>query len=107
MKRAAGRKPAEASERPPAVRRSWKLEDAKARFSEVVRLALTEGPQRVTRRGRDAVIVSAEIRPEADDWVDQLRGADAAYPDLDSILEKRDRRDRPGLFEPPPKRVRR
>jgi antitoxin Phd len=38
---------------------SWKLEDAKARFSEVVRLARTEGPQRVTVRGKDAVVVVA------------------------------------------------
>lgn len=37
----------------------WKLEDAKARFSEVVRRARTEGPQRVTCRGRDAVVVIA------------------------------------------------
>ena len=36
---------------------TWKLEDAKNRFSEVVRLALAEGPQRVTRSGRDAVVV--------------------------------------------------
>jgi len=41
--------------------RGWKLEDAKARFSEVVRRAQSEGPQRVTVRGRDAVVVvSAE-----------------------------------------------
>ena len=37
--------------------RPWKLEDAKARFSEVVRLAQSQGPQRVTVRGRDAVVV--------------------------------------------------
>lgn len=36
---------------------SWKLEDAKARFSEVVRKAQTEGVQRVTVRGREAVAV--------------------------------------------------
>ncbi len=35
----------------------WKLEDAKARFSEVVRLAREHGPQRVTVRGEDAVVV--------------------------------------------------
>ncbi len=41
--------------------RTWKLEDAKNRFSEVVRMALSHGPQRVTRNGRDAVVVvSAE-----------------------------------------------
>ncbi|ACP21753.1 conserved hypothetical protein (plasmid) [Sinorhizobium fredii NGR234] len=39
----------------------WKLEDAKARFSEVVRHAREDGPQRVTVRGRDAVVImSAE-----------------------------------------------
>jgi antitoxin Phd len=37
----------------------WKLEDAKARFSEVVRRARTEGPQRVSVRGKDAVVVIA------------------------------------------------
>jgi antitoxin Phd len=36
---------------------AWKLEDAKARFSEVVRRARSEGPQRVTVHGRDAVVV--------------------------------------------------
>lgn len=35
----------------------WKLEDAKARFSEVVRSARQSGPQRVTVRGQDAVVV--------------------------------------------------
>jgi len=35
----------------------WKLEDAKARFSEVVRKAQTEGVQRVTVRGKEAVAV--------------------------------------------------
>jgi prevent-host-death family protein len=38
---------------------TWKLEDAKARFSEVVRRARSEGPQRVTVRGRVAVVVIA------------------------------------------------
>lgn len=40
-----------------AKHQTWKLEDAKARFSEVVRLARSEGPQRVTVRGRDSVVV--------------------------------------------------
>lgn len=35
----------------------WKLEDAKARFSEVVRRARSEGPQHVTVRGQDSVVV--------------------------------------------------
>ena len=36
---------------------TWKLEDAKNRFSEVVRRALEHEPQLVTRHGRDAVVV--------------------------------------------------
>lgn len=36
---------------------TWKLEDAKVRFSELVRRARSEGPQRVTERGKDAVVV--------------------------------------------------
>ncbi len=43
--------------RTPNAAGGWKLEDAKARFSEVVRLARSEGPQRVTVRGKDAVVV--------------------------------------------------
>jgi prevent-host-death family protein len=35
----------------------WKLEDAKARLSEVVRRASTAGPQLVTVRGREAAVV--------------------------------------------------
>lgn len=36
---------------------SWPLQDAKARFSELVRHARSEGPQHVTLHGRDAVVV--------------------------------------------------
>lgn len=37
---------------------SWKLQDAKARFSEFLEQALTEGPQVVTRRGiQEAVLI--------------------------------------------------
>src|SRR5438128_10497321 len=39
----------------------WRLQDAKARFSELVRRVRSEGPQRVTVHGRDEVVViSAE-----------------------------------------------
>jgi prevent-host-death family protein len=49
--------------------KTWKLEDAKNGFSEVVRRALAHQPQKVTRGGRDAVIVIA-----ADDYA-RLTGA--------------------------------
>jgi prevent-host-death family protein len=37
----------------------WRLQDAKARFSELVRRVRSEGPQRVTVHGRDEVVVIA------------------------------------------------
>ena len=38
---------------------AWKLQDAKNRFSAVVAAAVAGEPQRVTRRGRPAVVVVA------------------------------------------------
>lgn len=41
----------------------WRLQDAKAQFSELVRRAKQKGPQRVTVHGKDAVVVV-----DADEW---------------------------------------
>lgn len=38
---------------------TWQLQEAKSRFSEVIDLTLSEGPQLVTRRGQDAVVILA------------------------------------------------
>ena len=38
-------------------RPSWQLQTAKARFSELFRRARAEGPQYVTRQGKEAVVV--------------------------------------------------
>ena len=35
----------------------WQLQEAKNRFSEVVNKALEEGPQVVTRRGEEVVVI--------------------------------------------------
>lgn len=40
-------------------RSTWPLQDAKARFSELVRRARSEGPQHVTVHGREEVVVIA------------------------------------------------
>ena len=37
----------------------WALQDAKGKFSELVDCALTKGPQLVTRRGKETVVVVA------------------------------------------------
>ena len=36
---------------------SWQVQEAKQRFSELVERAVTEGPQVVTKHGREAVVV--------------------------------------------------
>ncbi len=50
---------ASSGERGPAPLPAWRLEVAKAKFSELVRRARSEGPQRVTYRGADAVVILA------------------------------------------------
>ncbi len=39
---------------------TWQLQDAKNRFSEMFNKALSAGPQRITRRGKEAVILISE-----------------------------------------------
>ncbi len=36
---------------------TWQVQSAKARFSEVFRLARTVGPQLITRQGKDGVVM--------------------------------------------------
>lgn len=69
----------------------WQLADAKNRFSELVSLALTEGPQRVKRRN-DAVVVVADAEYE------RLTGNKPGFkhfllhgPDLTGLEFERDR----------------
>lgn len=73
------------------VSNRWRLQDVKARLSEVLREARTNGPQHVTVRGRDAVVIvdAAEFarlrRPvNGRDIVDALRAA----PSLDLEFER-------------------
>ena len=39
------------------MQHTWALQDAKNRFSELVEQALHDGPQMVTRRGKETVVV--------------------------------------------------
>jgi antitoxin Phd len=76
----------EQSDARPAASGSWKLQDAKAHFSEVVRAAQTKGPQRVTVRGKAAaIVISAE---------EYARLAPlAAEPSLHALLSRSPLRD--------------
>ena len=85
----------QSSKRPRAAKRSapahrslpvWKLQDAKAHFSQVVREAREQGPQRVTLHGKDAVVILS-----AEDYA-RLAPA-AAQPSLHALLSRSPLRD--------------
>ena len=68
----------------------WLLQDAKARFSELVRRVRSEGPQHVTVHGRDeVVVVSAEEfrRLKGELSGDALIAAMQASPSLEIDIE--------------------
>ncbi len=72
--------------------RVWPLQEAKAKFSELVRLVETEGPQVVTVHGRPAVKVILAEQDKANDPT--LTGADLvkalmAGPPIDFELPPR------------------
>jgi antitoxin Phd len=58
--------------------KAWPVQDAKARFSELLDACLRDGPQLVTRRGTDAAVLVP-----ADQW---RRVAGAAKPTLKELL---------------------
>jgi antitoxin Phd len=55
----------------------WQLQQAKARFSELVQKAIDDGPQTVTRHGKEAVVVLS---------VEQYRKLEARRPGLLEVL---------------------
>ncbi len=57
---------------------SWQVQDAKARFSELLETALKKGPQVVTRRG-----VEAAVLVPIEEWNRLQR---SARPDLKELL---------------------
>ncbi len=70
---------------------SWKLADAKNRFSEVVRLALSGEPQRVERRDDAVIIIDADeferLKGKRPDFIQYLSDG----PDLSELDLERDR----------------
>jgi prevent-host-death family protein len=70
----------------------WSLQDAKARFSELVRRVRSEGPQHVTVHGRDEIVVVAAEefrRLEGDRTGAALIAAQRESPYRDIELEPR------------------
>ncbi len=56
---------------------SWQVQEAKQRFSELVRRTLEEGPQVVTRHGEEVVVVVA---------ADEYRRSQNARPSFKEFL---------------------
>ena len=72
---------------------AWQLQEAKQRFSEVVRQALEDGPQVVTRHVRDAVVVlSVEAYRSLEGTGGGFKEYLRATPDLGRLRIHRDRR---------------
>jgi prevent-host-death family protein len=77
---------------------TWPVQDAKARFSELLDRCLTDGPQMVTKRGTQAAVLIP-----VDEW---HRLQAAARPSLkDLLLTKEARTD--ALVVPPRGKARR
>jgi prevent-host-death family protein len=55
----------------------WQLQDAKQRFSELVRTAQADGPQVVTRHGRDVAVLMD---------IDDYRRVTVPAPDFKDFL---------------------
>jgi prevent-host-death family protein len=76
--------------------KKWSVAEAKAKFSEVIDLAQSQGPQTVTRNGRTAVVIVA-----AEEWERKgkrrgnLAEFFAASPLRGSQLNVRRLKDRP------------
>ncbi|MGH3090673.1 MAG: type II toxin-antitoxin system prevent-host-death family antitoxin [Rubrobacteraceae bacterium] len=73
---------------------SWQLQEAKQRFSELVRRTLEEGPQTVTRRGKEVVVVvpAEEWRRKNEEKMDfkefLMSAPDLSVLDLERSKEK-------------------
>jgi len=68
---------------------TWQLQDAKARFSELVQKTLDEDPQVITRRGKRSVVMVADeefarLKRKGIDFVTFLRSA----PRVDLAIDR-------------------
>ncbi|MFV1858309.1 MAG: type II toxin-antitoxin system Phd/YefM family antitoxin [Anaerolineales bacterium] len=77
--------------------RAWQLHEAKDRFSELVNRALDEGPQVITRRGEEVVVILskneyAKLRKSRPSLLNFLRESPLVGAELDLVRD----RSRPG-----------
>lgn len=70
---------------------TWNLAEAKNRLSEVVNLALTEGPQTITRRNDTVVVLSAEAYAELTGKRPSFKDFLMTGPSLEGLDLRRDK----------------
>ena len=75
----------------------WQLQEAKQRFSELVRRTLEEGPQVVTRHGEEVVVVvpAEEFRRKGEEKPDFKEFLMSAPEGLELIIPERPPNDFP------------
>lgn len=83
--------------------RSWPVQDAKARFSELLDTCLKDGPQVVTKRGADAAVLVPvndwrRLQLAAKPTLKELLLSDRARGDLDLPKRGGKRRREPPVF---------
>jgi prevent-host-death family protein len=77
---------------------TWQLQDAKNRFSEVVKKALANGPQIVTKRGVETVIVLSvkeyrKLKRPKNSLVDFFKESPLRDMDIDMTRSKESARE--------------
>jgi prevent-host-death family protein len=70
---------------------TWNLAEAKNRLTEVVNLALTEGPQTITRRNDTVVVISAAKYEELTGKRPSFKGFLLAGPSFEGLDLTRDK----------------
>ncbi len=78
--------------------KKWQLQDAKNRFSEVVRKATEEGPQFVSKHGKENVVVLSmedyhRLNPPGSSLVEFFQTSPLASVELDTNRDKSPARD--------------
>ena len=69
---------------------SWQLAEAKNKFSEVVTLALTEGPQRIRRRDQVVILLSEEEYQRLTGKQESFKDFLLSLPDISDLDLTRD-----------------
>lgn len=77
---------------------AWQVQEAKARFSELLRSAATEGPQAITVRGRTAAVVVSQdeyerLKGRKPSLVEFMRSSPLAGVDLEIERDRSPGRD--------------